>query len=316
MKERGKISFGKRHTIYSIKDGQGCADHDRSHGETLGPEEYTLIKLRVLELPEPLKEFEGRAVFLVAATLRPETMYGQTNCFVLPEGEYGLFEMKGDELFVCSERSAKNMAYQEMTPEFGKWTCLKKVKGADLIGVPLKAPLTKYERVYTLPLITISMNKGTGVVTSVPSDAPDDWAALRDFQTKQKWRDDYGVKEEWVKGFEPIPVLEIPGIGNLSAVTLVDELKIQSQKDKQKLTEAKEKVYKKGFFEGKMIIGQCEGQPVKDAKPIVRALMIDAGDAAAYFEPEGRVVSRSGDECIVALCDQWFLNYGEPEWRA
>ena len=25
-------------------------------------------------------------VYLVAATLRPETMYGQTNCFVLPEG--------------------------------------------------------------------------------------------------------------------------------------------------------------------------------------------------------------------------------------
>jgi leucyl-tRNA synthetase len=27
---------------------------------------------------------------------------------------------------------------------------------------------------------TISMNKGTGIVTSVPSDSPDDWAALRD----------------------------------------------------------------------------------------------------------------------------------------
>jgi leucyl-tRNA synthetase len=25
-------------------------------------------------------------VFLMAATLRPETMYGQTNCWVLPDG--------------------------------------------------------------------------------------------------------------------------------------------------------------------------------------------------------------------------------------
>ena len=32
---------------------------------------------------------KGRDVFLTAATLRPETMYGQTNCFVLPEGDYG-----------------------------------------------------------------------------------------------------------------------------------------------------------------------------------------------------------------------------------
>jgi leucyl-tRNA synthetase len=29
-------------------------------------------------------------------------------------------------------------------------------------------------------MLTISMDKGTGVVTSVPSDAPDDFAALRD----------------------------------------------------------------------------------------------------------------------------------------
>ncbi len=29
-------------------------------------------------------------------------------------------------------------------------------------------------------MTTISMDKGTGVVTSVPSDAPDDFATLRD----------------------------------------------------------------------------------------------------------------------------------------
>jgi len=26
-------------------------------------------------------------------------------------------------------------------------------------------------------------------------------------------------------------------------------------------------------------------------------------------------MSRSGDECVVALCDQWFLDYGEEQWR-
>ena len=29
----------------------------------------------------------GQPVFLVAATLRPETMYGQTNCWVRPDME-------------------------------------------------------------------------------------------------------------------------------------------------------------------------------------------------------------------------------------
>ncbi len=28
-------------------------------------------------------------------------------------------------------------------------------------------------------------------------------------------------------------------------------------------------------------------------------------------EPEKKVMSRSGDECVVALTDQWYLVYGE-----
>lgn len=64
---------------------------------------------------QAMKQLEGRKVFLVAATLRPETMYGQTSCYLLPLGEYIAVEMKDDEVFICSERSAKNMAYQGLT---------------------------------------------------------------------------------------------------------------------------------------------------------------------------------------------------------
>ena len=81
LKELGKIEFGERYTIYSTKDGQPCMDHDRSDGEGLGPQGYTAIKLKVLEQAEEgKKEVAGNlpegaeAFFLVAATLRPETM--------------------------------------------------------------------------------------------------------------------------------------------------------------------------------------------------------------------------------------------------
>lgn len=88
LKEKGYINFGQRPSIYCPKDAQMCADHDRSKGEGVGPEEFTLIKIEVLELNEAMKKagLEDRKVFLVAATLRAETMYGQTCCYLLPDG--------------------------------------------------------------------------------------------------------------------------------------------------------------------------------------------------------------------------------------
>jgi hypothetical protein len=46
------------------------------------------------------------------------------------------------------------------------------------MGLPLSAPNCPHERIYVLPLLTILTNKGTGIVTSVPSDSPDDYTAL------------------------------------------------------------------------------------------------------------------------------------------
>lgn len=195
------------------------------------------------------------------------------------------------------------MAFQNLTKDHRKYPVLHKVTGQELIGLKLKAPLTKYEYVYALPMLTISMTKGTGIVTSVPSDSPDDWAALRDLKNKKPLREKYNVADDMVLPFEPIPIIEIPDFGNLAAVKLVDDMKITSQNDKVKLAEAKDKVYLKGFNEGVMLVGIGESMKVKDAKPLVRKQLLDNGEAAIYYEPESEVQSRTGDECVVALCD-------------
>ena len=69
------------------------------------------IKIKLLEFPASIQQYSSKNVFLVAATLRPETMYGQTNCFVLPSATYGLYQMKDNEYFIISERAARNFAY-------------------------------------------------------------------------------------------------------------------------------------------------------------------------------------------------------------
>ena len=64
-----------------------------------------------------------------------------------------------------------------------------------------------------------------------------------------------------------------------------------------------------------MIIGPHNGKKVSDVKPVIRQEMLDAGLAIVYSEPEKEVMSRSGDECVVALTDQWYLLYGADAWR-
>ena len=112
-------------------------------------------------------------------------MYGQTNCFILPTGMYGAWEMKGDDVWISTERAMKNMAYQGLTKVENKWEKVCDIEGEKFIGVALKSPLTTYDKIYCYPMMTILMNKGTGIVTSVPSDSPDDFAALRDLKNKK-----------------------------------------------------------------------------------------------------------------------------------
>lgn len=316
LKERKKIKFGKRYTIYSPKDGQPCMDHDRQTGEGVGPQEYTLIKMKIVEpYPAKLSGLKGKSVFLVAATLRPETMFGQTNCWIRPDMKYIIFETASGDLFISTQRSARNMSYQGFTKENGVVPVIMNIMGQDILGCALSAPLTSYKTIYALPMLTIKEDKGTGVVTSVPSDSPDDIAALRDIKKKQALREKYGIQEYMVLPFEPIPVIEIPGYGNLSAAAVCDELKIQSQNDREKLAEAKETLYLKGFYEGIMLVEGFKGQMVQDVKKPIQKMMVEKGEAMIYMEPEKQVLSRSADECVVALCDQWYLDYGNEEWK-
>ncbi|XP_004518566.1 leucine--tRNA ligase, cytoplasmic [Ceratitis capitata] len=316
LKNRGKVMYGKRYTIYSPKDGQPCMDHDRSTGEGVGPQEYTLIKMKVLEKPAKLSAVNA-PIYMVAATLRPETMYGQTNCWLHPDIKYIAWQTsRSSEVWISTRRAARNMSYQGFTAEEGKVVEIAELTGQDLLGTPLAAPMTSHKVIYTLPMLSIKEDKGTGVVTSVPSDSPDDYAALVDLQKKEAFRQKYGIKDEMVLPFEPVPIIEVPTLGKTCAVYAYEKLKIQSQNDKDKLAEAKELCYLKGFYDGILLVGEFAGRKVQDIKKDLQKKLVAANEAEIYYEPEKTIISRSGDQCVVALCNQWYLNYGEPEWQA
>lgn len=123
----------------------------------------------------------------------------------------------------------------------------------------------------------------------------------------------YGIEQEWAE-LEVVSIINTPS-GDMIAKTLCEQLKIASPKDTVQLEKAKETAYSEGFYKGTMNIGEFKGEPVETAKPKVRQALIDQGLAFVYSEPERKVVSRSGDDCIVALMDQWYLDYGEESWK-
>ena len=54
-----------------------------------------------------------------------------------------------------------------------------------------------------------------------------------------------------------------------------------------------------------LIVGPHSGKKVQDAKKLIQGEMVAGGEAVLYQEPERTVITRSGDQCVVALTDQW-----------
>ncbi|KAE8390832.1 hypothetical protein BDV23DRAFT_183154 [Aspergillus alliaceus] len=70
-----------------------------------------------------------------------------------------------------------------------------------------------------------------------------------------------------------------------------------------------------GSHQGIKNYGAFKGEIVQVIQAKVQQQLLDSGEAFQYTEPDKREISRSGDECGVALMDQWYLDYGETFWK-
>src|SRR3989344_1920341 len=73
LKEKNYVIKGKFPVVWCPKESCPVSDHSRIEGEGETPQEFVLIK------------FKKGNEFLVAATLRPETVFGITNIWVGPD---------------------------------------------------------------------------------------------------------------------------------------------------------------------------------------------------------------------------------------
>ncbi|MEA1993315.1 MAG: leucine--tRNA ligase [Euryarchaeota archaeon] len=299
LKEKGLVAIGEHPVIWCPKCQNPVGDHARLDGEGETPQEFTLLK------------FEFGEAYIVAATLRPETIFGQTNLWVDPEIEYVRARVDG-ETWIMSEECAEKLRNQEK--DVG---AVGSLKGKELLGKYATAPGIE-RKIMILPSTFCDPDRGTGIVTSVPSDAPDDWMGLYDLQKDKMLCKKYSLDWEAVKKIHPIPIIKTKGFGELPAVEICKELGIKSQKDRELLEKAKKKVYSTGFYTGKMNehCEKYEGLSVMEAKEEIKEMLIDSDKADTMYEPSGEVVCRCLTKCIVkTVGNQWFINYGDPAWK-
>ncbi len=295
------VKIDKHPVIWCPKDQAPIGDHDRLEGEGETPSEYTLLKF-------PLAD--GR--FLVAATIRPETVYGQTNLWVDPDASYVVAKV-GEERWVLNELATRKLSEQGRTV-----VVESTVRGADLVGKDAVAPAIN-RAIPVLPGSFIDQGRGTGIVTSVPSDAPDDFVALRDLQRDDALLAKYDLDPPRIRAIKPVSIIRTPGWGPLPGVEIVERLGIRNQGDREKLEQAKAEVYRAGFYRGVLNenCGPYAGMRVEVAKDEIRKELMSKGQADSMYEPSGEVVCRCMTRAIVKVVDnQWFLGYGDPAWKA
>lgn len=90
---------------------------------------YSVLWGKKLNFDLFYSKLKGSNIFLVAATLRPETMFGQTNVWIRPDMKYVAHRLASGEIFVSTMRAARNMCYQGFCKVEGKVDVV-----ADLIG--------------------------------------------------------------------------------------------------------------------------------------------------------------------------------------
>ncbi|HJJ22411.1 MAG TPA: leucine--tRNA ligase, partial [Nitrosopumilus sp.] len=293
LKEKNLIIQGNHPVGWCPRDQNPVSQHDTLGDVEPDFTEYILIK------------FQFGDYVIPTATLRPETIFGVTNLWVNPKIIYKKITVNGEKWIVSSECAHKlEFLDKEITYD-------GEIAGTELIGKNVTIP----HRNESIPMIQASFVEsatGTGLVMSVPAHAPFDYQALVDFKANQPQSSELQL-------IKPISIIATEGYGDYSAKEACEKFEIKNQDD-PKLEEATTEIYGKEFYSG-VLKENCEqfaGKKVSDAKDIVKKWLAEKKYSDVLLELTNTPVKcRCGTECVVKiLSNQWFLNYGDKDWKA
>ncbi|HYA54050.1 MAG TPA: class I tRNA ligase family protein [Thermoplasmata archaeon] len=256
----------------------------------------------------PFRMDDGRT--LLAATLRPETVYGVTNLWVAP-GETLVVWHEKDRAYLVARPGAERLVEQH-GGHIGH-----EVPARELVGRSVEVPLRGVKvPVLESPLVDPAV--GTGVVMSVPAHAPADTAAMR------------ALPAELRNQLEVPPILlKIPTHRSLTASEnelvagegtpaerALRATGASTLEDAEALERATERLYRLEFARGEMTVPALAGVLVREARGQVVEMLAREGPTFELQEFSKPVRCRNGHDVIIRkVPDQWFLAYGDPEWK-
>jgi len=276
------------------------SETDISAGGDAEVTRYTTIPFR---LPD------GRT--LLAATLRPETVWGVTNLWLAPDAELVVWHHGSDEFLVA--RAGAERLVEQHGGRLGHT-----VAARELQGRTVRVPLRDVE-VPVLESRFVDPQVGTGVVMSVPAHAPWDAAALASLPPEDRTR------------LGPIPVvLEVPTAPALTSseeeLTAGDGTPAERAlratgarglDDVAAIEAATERLYRLEFARGRMTVAPLAGVPVREARERAVEELRRVGPSFDLQEFSKPVICRNGHAVVIRRVeDQWFLTYGDPAWKA
>ena len=291
LKENGRIIQGSHPVGWCPRDQNPVSQHD-----TMGDVEPKIDNKNYLI------KFKFKDYIIPITTLRPETIFGITNLWVNPNNIYKKIHAD-NEKWIVSEECAQKLEF------FGKKISLEgEIAGSDIVGKYVVVLHDKQE----IPILEadfVEPAMGTGIVMSVPAHAPKDYQALMDLKEE---------KNELALKIEPVPIIITEGYGEIPAKDICEKFEILNQSD-EKLDDVTEELYLKEFTSGKL------NEKCKDFKNIkvefgrdqVRDWLIKNKQLEKFpIIENGPIRCRCGTECVIKiLSNQWFLNYGDEEWK-
>jgi leucyl-tRNA synthetase len=304
LNEKGYLTKGKHPVGWCPNDNNAVGMHDTKHDVEPEMQKEVAIKFGI----------EGEDAKTICVTFRPETIPGVTNIFVNDKAQYALCEI-GIEKFYIARAAIKELGFQLAIH------VIREVSAQEMLTKICINPFNG-DKVPVLPGFFVKEDLGTGVVMSVPAHAPFDYAAIQRLRKSGYKMPEITPKKvldvKIGRSLSDVSVGEAkPSQMDIPAMAYLEVLHTSEDAIDDMLEFATKLEYREESHWGKMIIAGWEGMSEPEARDKMYALLASKESAfEVYTLKNSPVYCRCGEKVVVKVVDdQWFLNYGNPEWK-